>query len=279
MQLSRHTLTNSRDLPIRIDLRRPEQGPAKAAVVVCHGFKGFKDWGFFPYLGERLARAGFASCVFDFSMNGVGERPGEFDRLDLFEQNTFSQELEDAGLVLDWVREGGAGEELAGRPAGLLGHSRGAMAAVVLAAERPVDVGAVVTWNGIGEALRYSERQLARWEQDGRMEFTNARTGQRMAVGYGFVVDAREHAARFDLPAQAARMEAPHRIVQGEADMVVPVEEARALLGGREEGERVQLKLLAGAGHTFQAVHPFAGTTPGLERAVYLAEEWFGRWL
>ena len=38
---------------LRGDVRQP-RGATGSAIVVCHGFKGFKDWGFFPYLAERL---------------------------------------------------------------------------------------------------------------------------------------------------------------------------------------------------------------------------------
>lgn len=182
--------------------------------------------------------------------------------------------------MLDWMGgESPVASALRTRPAGIVGHSRGALPAIVLAAERPAVVGAVVSWNGIGKALRYSEAQLGRWEQDGKMEFTNARTGQRMAVDWGFVVDAREHAGRFDLPARVQEMQAAHLILHAQKDMAVPVEEAERLLAGRTPGERVQLKVLEGGSHTFNAVHPFAGTTPSLERAVWLTEEWFTRHL
>jgi len=76
---------------------------------VCHGLKGFKDWGFFPYVVERLARAGFAAVSFNFSGSGVGGDGERFDELERFAHNTYSQELQDLHIVLDAVTNGAFG--------------------------------------------------------------------------------------------------------------------------------------------------------------------------
>lgn len=273
MHLTTHTLPLADGLPLRLDLRRHPEQPARATVIVVHGFKGFKRWGFFPYVGERLARAGIASIVFDFSLNGIGDAPEEFTRLDLFARNTYSRELDDLGRVLTWLRED-APPPLRALPLGLLGHSRGALPVVVAAAERD-DIAAVVTWNGVGHALRHTDKQLERWEEEGEMEFTNARTGQRMSMLYDFVVDARENAARFDLSAAARRMRAPHLILHGTRDMAVPLEESESLRAGRGASEGCSVVRIEGGTHTFGAVHPFAGTTPALEQALEHTLRWF----
>ena len=43
---------------ILIDVRAGGRATPRPAVVVVHGFKGFKDWGLWPPFAERLARAG-----------------------------------------------------------------------------------------------------------------------------------------------------------------------------------------------------------------------------
>ena len=43
------------------------------AILVCHGFKAFKDWGPFPSIGRYFAESGFVSIVFNFSHNGIGK--------------------------------------------------------------------------------------------------------------------------------------------------------------------------------------------------------------
>src|SRR2546422_2141682 len=78
-------------------------GGERPVVVVCHGLKGFKDWGFFPYVVERLARAGFAAVSFNFSGSGVGGDGERFDELERVAHNTYSKELQDLHIVLDAV--------------------------------------------------------------------------------------------------------------------------------------------------------------------------------
>ena len=270
VQLETIELRGSDDLPLRVDLRHDPARPRRGKVVVCHGFKGFRRWGFFPWVGERLASAGWLSAVLDFSMNGIGQDPVEFGRLDLFEQNTYTRELEDLDRVLADVDERAPG------PTGLLGHSRASVDVVVRAAE-DAGIGAVVTWNGVGKPLRFTDRQLGDWERDGRLEFTNARTGQKMAMSFDFVRDVLENPGRFDLAGAATRMRAPHLIVHASADMAVPVEESIELAAGRTEGcRRVEIE---GSTHTFGAVHPFEGSTPALERAMDLTLGWFSEHL
>ena len=48
------TIESSEGLPIRGDLE--STGGARALVVIVHGFKGFKDWGFFPWVAETQSR-------------------------------------------------------------------------------------------------------------------------------------------------------------------------------------------------------------------------------
>ena len=52
---------------IRGDVRYAEGPAPRTAIIVVHGFKGYKDWGFFPHLCERLAIAGHAVVSFNFS--------------------------------------------------------------------------------------------------------------------------------------------------------------------------------------------------------------------
>lgn len=84
------------------DLFRPH-----AAVAVCHGFKGFKDWGFFPHASETLAaRLGCPVVSFNFSGSGVGEDLETFSEPEAFGHNTFSRECSDLDAVLDGLEAG-----------------------------------------------------------------------------------------------------------------------------------------------------------------------------
>ena len=62
-------------------------------IFLVHGFKGFKEWGFGPYIGKFLSENGFLVCAFNFSHNGIGNNPTEFTELGKFAENTFSLEI------------------------------------------------------------------------------------------------------------------------------------------------------------------------------------------
>lgn len=130
--------------PIRGDLRFPAGGERCPVVVVCHGFKGFKDWGFHPWLGERLAGAGFAAVHLSFSRNGIGEGLLELAELELFRRNTCSTELDDLASALAALRTSFPDAPLDVERLGLLGHSRGGAIAILGAAEK-ANVRALVT--------------------------------------------------------------------------------------------------------------------------------------
>ena len=87
------TLTNDSNEYIRGDLRYREDSRNVPAVIICHGFNGFKDWGFFPLLGETLANSGYAAITFNFSRNGIGSDPEVFTEPEKFALNTYSHEF------------------------------------------------------------------------------------------------------------------------------------------------------------------------------------------
>jgi len=252
--------------PIHGDLRLPDAPGPHPVVVVCHGFKGFKDWGFHPWLGERLAAAGLAAVHFNFSRNGVRAADGDIEDLDAFGRNTLSLERDDLDTVLDTVVSGELDPALDPSRLGLLGHSRGGGIALLGAAERP-EAKALVTWSAVSHFDRIGdETVLAEWRRTGVYEVVNARTGQKLPMGVGFLDDVLGNLARLDLLAAARQVGAPWLLVHGSGDETVPFAEAEELHGA--SGRRAVLLTLDGAGHTFGAVHPFAGPTADLLDAV-----------
>ena len=89
--------------PLRGDVYLPPDARGTPVVVACHGFKGFKDWGFWPETARTFCEAGIGFVAFNFSGSGIGEDPEAFTELDRFEANTIGRELEDLGRVLDAV--------------------------------------------------------------------------------------------------------------------------------------------------------------------------------
>lgn len=268
---SGRTLHGLVDLP-------PEPGP-RPTVVVCHGFKGFMEWGFFPPLADLLADRGFTVVRFNFS--GSGMRPGDelVTSPEAFRANTYGKEQEDLRAVLEGLGETIAPGRVDRARLGLFGHSRGGAAALLASADEGSrsPVGALVTWAAIGRIDRLGPAELAQWREAGELPVVNARTGQRLALGPEALAEGENLPAHLDLGAAAARRSAPWLVVHGSEDETVPAAEAREL--ARVAASPKELLLVAGGGHTFGAVHPFAGPTPQLIEAMNATQTWLRRHL
>ncbi len=260
---------------IRADVLLPDGPPPETAVVLVHGFKGFKDWGFFPSTAQALAGDGHAAISLNFSLNGIGDRPTEFTDLEAFGRNTLSRELDELLLVLDALREPGL-LPLPPRRIGLLGHSRGGGDAVLAAGERPLD--ALVTWAAVATFDRWSPETKEEWRQAGRIYVLNGRTGQQMPLDLSLLEDWEEHRDRLDIEEAARRLEVPWLVLHGEADEAVSARDARRLAGAGARGP-VRLHLVERAGHTFGVGHPFTGPTPEYEEVLRLTRRHFRKHL
>lgn len=248
---------------IRGEVRLPSGPPPATAVVVMHGFKGFKDWGFFPHLCRSLAAAGHAAVSFNASRNGIGEDPEAFTELERFGTNTYSLELDDLLRVL---RETADGALLDAPPErlGLVGHSRGGGQAVLAAGEeRRVD--SLVTWAAVARFDRWDPATLERWRRDGRIWVRNARTGQEMPLDRTLLDDFEAHRDRLDVEASARRLRIPWMVVHGTDDETVPFAEAETLAAACPTA---RLEAVEGTGHTFGVGHPSTGSSPALDHAV-----------
>ena len=259
---------------IRGEVRIPEGPPPTSAVLVVHGFKGFKDWGFFPHLCLQLAAAGHAVVSFNFTRNGIGSDPLEFTELDSFGTNTFSIELDEIRVILDEIFEGSLLPR-APRKVGLLGHSRGGGQAILAAAEEP-RIDALVTWAAVSHFDRWSDETKKEWRELGRLWAMNTRTGQQMPLDVSLLEDYETNSQRLDVPSAASRIASPWLILHGLEDETVPPDEARALARAAVNARMV---LVGDAGHTFQARHPFESSSPELDEAVQRTIQHFERHL
>lgn len=263
-----------------VDLPDPQRHPGlRPAVVVCHGFKGFMEWGFFPHLGTLLAERGIVAVRFNLS--GSGMRPGE-DRVgdpEAFRADTHILEVEDLLAVL-----AATGTEIAPGQAdpariGLFGHSRGGGNAILASAREPWRdrLRALVTWASVADFDRYAPDQKEAWRRDGELPVVNARTGQQLALGLGLLEDLEAHRAELDIQAAAARRRAPWLIVHGGGDESVPAAEGDRLAA--QAAPPAELLRISEADHTFGSRHPFTGPSPWLIQALNATQRWLLRHL
>ena len=270
---------------VRGDIRLPTCGRfavprgdhADRALVVCHGFKGFKDWGGWPSISDRFAESGLAALRFDLSHNGVGDDGVDFSALDMFGRNTISKELFDISAVVRALRAGELVDEPdlpEFGPIILLGHSRGGAGVLLYAREQlPGQLSGVITWSSVSTLHRdWGSATLETWKAGGTVHVANMRTKQEMPMEAGFYVDLEENRSRFDLEAAVgilADQEVPLCVIHGSVDPSVPVVEGQALRTWAEAESHPQFEYheIEGADHVFGMTHPWGGWTPPLETA------------
>jgi pimeloyl-ACP methyl ester carboxylesterase len=251
------------------------QSGRRPTVVICHGFKGFMEWGFFPHLAQLLAGRGFTVVRFNFT--GSGMRPGETQVTDegAFRSATFSRDLDELILLLAAVGETVAADIVDRDRIGVFGHSRGGGTALLAAAhpDWSESLRALVTWSAISTFDRFSGEDKELWRHQGSIPIVNARTGQELQIDRLVLDDLEARLAELDLLAAAQRRQAPWLLVHGENDETVPVTEVKQLAAAASGNKRVVM--IPGAGHTLGAVHPFTGPTPQLITALNATQLWF----
>jgi pimeloyl-ACP methyl ester carboxylesterase len=240
----RFTIKSSEGLNIRGNLEVPRA--ARALVILVHGFKGFKDWGFFPWLAEVLCDQSLAVCRFNMSRSGISENSDTFDQLELFADDTYSGQLDDLQRVVRYAQT-----RLA-LPTFLAGYSRGGGVALLGAADVP-NLRAVVTWSSIARANRWDDATRQQWRKDGHIDVVNTRTKQIMRMSTRMLDDFEANHQRFDILGAASRLTVPLLAVHGGNDESVPVAESAELLAAAADGSRV---IISAATHTYNAIHP-----------------------
>jgi uncharacterized protein len=243
-------------------------------LVFIHGFKGFKDWGFGPYLGRYFSEKGFFVISFNFSHNGVGENKTEFTELEKFAKNTFSREVKELTELLSALREGFFEGIDTKSKIGLIGHSRGGAISLLTASKRK-DISAVATWAAVSKLDRYSIRQKEEWLKKGYFEVLNTRTNQKMRLNISLLEDLEKKSDdELNIENAVRNLNCPLLIAHGNQDMAVSIKEAEQLYEWSDKLKTELFKLYS-TGHTFDIVHPFSGTTEKFEKLLSKTEEFF----
>ncbi|MFZ4590150.1 MAG: alpha/beta hydrolase family protein [Ignavibacteria bacterium] len=255
---------------INIDFRYPEATESKLPLLIfCHGFKGFKDWGCFPYMFDKFANANIFTVSFNFSLNGVDkekDNPIDFERLDDFARNTFSEELDDLGCVIDYLEEVKDKYNYNFDSLILAGHSRGGGIAILKTAEDK-RIKKLITLASVDEFNRYGDETKRMWKERGFIEALNTRTRQKMRMNVSLLEDLENNYSRLNIKDAMKKATVPTLIMHGTEDLAVEKSEAETLYNLCNK-DITKLVILEKTGHTFGAVHPFEGTTPHLEEVI-----------
>lgn len=270
-------IKNSHGDLMAADIRYPDTESKLPLIIFCHGFKGFKDWGGFPYMADKLAAAGNFVLSFNFSYNGTGEKPeeqSEFTRLDLFAKNTFSREQDDLQSVIDYAVNNKEGFGFDKNKIYLIGHSRGG-GAVILKAGEDRRIKKLVTLASVNRFNRYNESMLKKWKEAGYIESLNTRTNQLMRMDYTLVEDLIANPEKLDIQQAVSELKIPYLIIHGMQDLSVDYSDAEDLYA-RSSKDLTELFLLEYTGHTFGIEHPFKGTTIAFDEVIKCIVDFLG---
>lgn len=246
-------------------------------LIYVHGFKGFKDWGFVPFTAEYFESKGYAVITFNFSHNGIGKIKDEFTEVDKFADNTYSLEVSELSEMIDAYFFGFFGNNSNSR-IGLIGHSRGGAIAILTAKKRK-EVNAVAVWSSIASVDRYTTRQKKEWIKQGYAEIVNSRTNQVMKLNLSVLDDIEKNKEKkLNIEYAVEKYNRPLLIVHGEQDLTVPVKEGRRIFNASNP-KKTRLITIPAAGHTFDIVHPFAGTNQKFDKVLNETEQFFSNYL
>lgn len=253
-------LNTKKNEKLRITTYGYENLEIAPCLIFVHGFKGFKDWGFWPYSGNHFAEKGFFVLTFNFSHNGVGESLIEFTELDKFANNTFSLELEELNEVIDAYLNNFFGVKN-NKQIGIVGHSRGGGDSLIVSSKRK-EIKAVVTWAAVANFDRYTKRQAKEWRKNGFFEVLNTRTNQMMRLNVSLLEDIEKNKEDLlNLEKAARNLNKPFLIIHGEQDLSVPIKEGEQIYNWSNK-ELTEFYKIKASGHTFDITHPFEGSNP-----------------
>jgi len=244
------TFENGRGETLSGVLHHPVGSNAHGAVILCHGMESDKNSEKLIFLGQQLAEKGILALRFDFSY--VGESSGKFADI------TYSGEVDDLRAAFSLIQNHRPGKTA------ILGSSMGGTVALLFAAEEP-SVAALVTIAAPLHPERFPERvltavELQQWRDHG-FTFYN---GRRLNVS--LLADLE----KLDVPPLAKKIQCPVLILHGDADEVVPVEEAYELDSCLSHSKR--LLIFKGADHRLS--EPVT-----MQRALTEALDWLTRYV
>jgi len=267
-----------------------KKGEKRAAIVLCHGFTGIKEWLIPPY-AEAFTKAGYVTLTFDY--RGFGESEGIRGRLIPMEQ---SEDIRNAITFMETL------DEVNENHIGLWGTSFGGANVVYTAGidSRPKSV---VSQVGFGDGERTARAYLSEdmvnffleaIKQDRRKRVL---TGESTYLKQTDVLSDAESVAVLNrdikklprletmLPMEYAENQMIYKpenvvhlisprallLIQAEKDPIIPLGEARSLY--EKAGEPKKLVTLEGVTH-FQI---YEGK--GLEKSIRLALDWYKKYL
>jgi pimeloyl-ACP methyl ester carboxylesterase len=251
-------LNNTDNTIIFGDIRQPSQAGRYPLVLILHGFKSWKDWGFFPYVAEQIAETGAIGVNISFSHCGVTPGSDIIDKVEEFSNETITHQIQDVMHVISSIKSNKIdGIDLTEKWDGrifIIGHSRGG-AIAILVASRIEGINGLALWAPIARFIRVSSRQRQLWINEGRFTFHDAQSGIELYIKRNYIDDIEKN-NHFDLIKAASLLTTPVIFLHGKQDLTVNIKESEMLFDAIQNKNK-KIEIIERTGHTFGINHPF----------------------
>jgi uncharacterized protein len=237
----------------------PASAPPRCVVLLAHGFKGYKDYGFIPVLGHRLAHA-LPTVVhrFNFSHSGMTNDIATFANPDLFERDTWNKQVFDLDALIEAVSSGQAPGTPTGLPIVLVGHSRGGVSCLLCAGRRFRDgkeltLNAVVTLSAPDKTSNLAPEVIAQLREQGYLASPSSRTGQVLRVGRIWFDEQEASPTDHDVLGLVGHIRCPVLTLHGQEDQTVDPACASHIASACPRGEST---LIPDGDHVYCTTNP-----------------------
>lgn len=253
---------NKRNQKIFGILNIPKGKPPFPAVIICHGFKGYKEQLHLKTLAELLAKNGILTFRFDFG-NGVGESYGKLEDI------KFSQYLADLRSAINYISKQKFVDQ---KRIGLTGHSLGGQ---LILTYTPTDrrikaladlAGVAYRGDGNTSLERNIVKQLPQVKKSGYFFISSKRTGKKYKIKIGYYYDL----FKYNTPAQIKKIKVPTLIIHGSKDESVPISHSRLALRLLKSPKK--MVIIRNAPHTWKQPKYYQQINP-------IVVNWFKKYL
>ena len=212
------TVVNARGLALACEVYRPEGDGVFPAVLILHGFTGYKEENNLVDIAHRLASMGVVAVR--FTASGFGDSEGTLEA-----DYRFGTYRKDADSVYAWML---TLSYIDPNNIGVCGHSMGGKLSILFCADHP-EIRAVCAISAPIHLLATSYgAKIDEWKQLGYFEKVSGRDGKSIRVPYAYIDESTD--ASHDVLDAAKRMKSTQTfVIAGRADETVPWETTKEI--------------------------------------------------
>jgi uncharacterized protein len=230
-------IENSKGLKLASIISYQDKNKRYPAIIILHGFTGYKEEAHLKELADELTRNGFVAVRFDCS--GSGESGGTFEK-----DYLMSNYLEDIESVYDHVRKTKFVDK---DKIAIVGHSMGGLLSIVFASQNPkIKACIAVSSPSIMITANWIKGAIDEWQRLGWFYKKISRDNSNVKIPFSFITDSN----RFNAIKFAQKLHCPFLTVLGLSDSVVnPGDSRKIFLTANEPKELAEI---AGVGHDYK---------------------------